>query len=97
MQTISVDDAQKQLSELIGALKEGPVLLLREGKPCAALVGLAEHFDPEAFALGRNTRSRELIDEACRRTKESGGIPFSDILRDVEQPPARKPRSRRRS
>ena len=80
MKTISVDEAQKQLTDLIGALKEGPVLLLRRGQPCAALVGLDERFDLEAFSLGRNRRLRRLIDDACRRTKETGGI---DGLVDV--------------
>lgn len=48
MKTISVDETQKQLIDLIGALKEGPVLLLHRGQPCAALVGLDERFDREA-------------------------------------------------
>jgi antitoxin (DNA-binding transcriptional repressor) of toxin-antitoxin stability system len=96
MKTISVLEANKQLTELIGALDEGPVLLLRNGEPCAALVGLDERFDREAFALGRNKRLRQLIDDACRRTSETGGIPFSEILREVRRQPARKTRARRR-
>jgi antitoxin (DNA-binding transcriptional repressor) of toxin-antitoxin stability system len=95
MKTMTVDEAQKQLTDLIGALKEGPVLLLRGGQPCAALVGLDERFDREAFSLGRNRRLRQLIDEACRRTKETGGIRFTDILSEIEEQPVRKTRTRR--
>ena len=95
MKTISVDEAQKRLIDLIGALGEGPVLLLRAGQPCAALVGLGERFDREAFSLGRNRRVRQLIDDACRKTKETGGISFSDILSEIEGQPARKTRTRR--
>jgi len=91
MKTMSVTDAQTQLVELVDALKEGPVLLLRKGQPCAALVGLDERFDRESFSLGRDKSLRRLIDEACRKTKEGGGIPFSEILREVdEQHPGRK-------
>src|SRR5438093_7319224 len=85
MKTISVADAQTQLAKLVDALKEGPVLLLHKGQPCAALVGLDERFDREAFTLGRNKRLRRLVDEACRRTRERGGIPFSEILAEVEK------------
>jgi antitoxin (DNA-binding transcriptional repressor) of toxin-antitoxin stability system len=85
MKTISVTAAQTQLAELIEALKEGPVLLLRKGQPCAALVGLGERFDREAFSLGRNKRLRRLMDGACRRTGETGGIAFSDIVAEVER------------
>ena len=97
MKTISVAEAQKQLTELIGALTEGPVLLLRDGRPCAALVGLDERFDREAFSLGRNNRLRQMIDDACRRTKETGGISFSEILREMPPQPARKTRTRRQA
>jgi antitoxin (DNA-binding transcriptional repressor) of toxin-antitoxin stability system len=98
---MSVTDAQKQLVDLIGALKEGPVLLLSEGQPCAALVGLNECFDREAFSLGRNKRLRRLMDDACSKTKETGGIPFAAILDEVQdqQPPkkTRLPRPRQRN
>src|SRR6516165_4015466 len=83
MKTMSLTDAQAQLVALVDVLNEGPVLLLHKGQPCAALVGLDEHFDREAFSLGRDPALRRLIDEACRKTKEGGGIPFSEILRAV--------------
>jgi antitoxin (DNA-binding transcriptional repressor) of toxin-antitoxin stability system len=96
MKTMSLTDAQTQLPHLVEVLKDGPVLLLRNGQPCAALVGLDEHFDREAFSLGRDRSLRRLIDEACRKTKDGGGIPFSEILKEVEeQAPSRTKRSGR--
>jgi prevent-host-death family protein len=84
MKTISLTDARDQLAQLVEVLEDGPVLLMRNGKPCAALVGLDERFDREAFSLGRDKSLRRLIDEACRKVGEGGGIPFSDILREVD-------------
>jgi antitoxin (DNA-binding transcriptional repressor) of toxin-antitoxin stability system len=96
MKTMSLTDAQTQLAQLVDALEEGPVLLMRKGQPCAALVGLGEHFDREAFSLGRNKSLRGLVDEACRKPKEGGGIPFSEILKEVDQQhPAQKKRPAR--
>jgi antitoxin (DNA-binding transcriptional repressor) of toxin-antitoxin stability system len=95
MKTVSLAQAQKQLTDLIGTLNEGPVLLLRDGQPCAALVALDDRFDRESFSLGRNKRIRQMIDDACRRTKEGEGISFAEILREIPPSPARKPRRRR--
>jgi antitoxin (DNA-binding transcriptional repressor) of toxin-antitoxin stability system len=96
MKTMSVLEAQKQLMDLIGAHDDGPVLLLREGEPCAALVALDERFDREAFSLGRDKRIRHMIDDACRRTKETGGISLADIVREIAPQPVRMSRKRRR-
>jgi antitoxin (DNA-binding transcriptional repressor) of toxin-antitoxin stability system len=97
MKTMSLTEAQAQLAQLVDLLKDGPVLLLREGQPCAALVGLDEHLDREAFSLGRDQSLRRLVDEACRKTREEGGIPFSEILKEVDQRhPATEKRPARR-
>ena len=95
MKTMTVANAQTKLNELVSALSEGPVLLLRKGQPCAALVGLSEPFDREAFTLGRNKRLRQLMDEACQRAKKGEGIPFAEILADLDKPQTRA-RSRSR-
>jgi antitoxin (DNA-binding transcriptional repressor) of toxin-antitoxin stability system len=95
MKTISVLEAEKQLANLVGGLEDGPVLLLRNGQPCAALIGLGEHFDREAFALGRNKRLRQLIDDACRRARKTGGVSFSEILREIRGRARGKPRQSR--
>lgn len=84
MKTMSVATARLRLAELVDALAEGPVLLLRHGRPCAALVGLNDRFNREAFSIGSNKRLRKLVDDACRRTRETGGIPFSQILAEIE-------------
>ena len=95
MKTISVTEAETQLAGLVDSLREGPVLLLRKGRPCAALVGLGERFDQEAFSLGRNKRLRQRMDAACRRTHETGGVPFSEILAEVRKQPRTKARPSR--
>jgi hypothetical protein len=59
------------------------------------LMGLAEPFDREAFLLGRNRRLRQLIDEACKPTGKTGGIPFAQILTEIESRPPQKRRPSR--
>jgi len=84
MKTVSLTDAKNQLPRLVNGLVEGPIVLTRNGKPCAALVGLDEKLDREALALGRNKRLRELINDACREAQEKGAIPFAKVLAKVQ-------------
>jgi antitoxin (DNA-binding transcriptional repressor) of toxin-antitoxin stability system len=93
MRSVSLSDAETPLGELVDVLQEGPVLLLREGRPCAALVGLDERFDHEAFSLGRNRRLRRLVDAACGRTRNGRGIPFSQMVEEIERCPAPRKKS----
>ncbi len=84
MKTVSLTDAKNQLPRLVNGLVEGPIVLTRKGKPCAALVGLGDTLDREAFALGRSKRLRELINDACREAQEKGAIPFAKVLAKVQ-------------
>ena len=93
MKTISVVEAQKQLTDLIEDLKGGAGCPFYKGRPCAALVGLDEHFDRESFSLGGTG-----LYVGCS-TKRAGkpwrrGIPFSEILREVDRqhPSGKRPR-----
>jgi antitoxin (DNA-binding transcriptional repressor) of toxin-antitoxin stability system len=94
MKSVSVVEAQKKLAGLMVDLKQGPVVLLQRGRPCAALVGLDKRFDRESFSLGRDRSLRRLMDEVSRKTKKDGGIPFSEIVKEVSsQAPSRKRRT----
>jgi hypothetical protein len=46
---------------------------------------MAAHFDCESFSSGWDKALRRLLDLACRRTKEEGGMPFSEILLEVDR------------
>ena len=91
MKTISLTDAKTRLPQLVDSLAEGPVLLTRQGQPCAALIALDKSFDQEVYSLSRNQQLRRMIDDACRQARRTGGIPFSQVSAEVE---ARERRAR---
>ena len=69
-----------RLSEMIKTLSRGPVIITKNGKPCAALVELGESADLEAFLIAHNSRLMSLID---RGMSERGGIALDDVERKV--------------
>ena len=85
MKTVSLENARHQLPQLVKQLPDGPVLLTHRGQPCAAIVALDERFDEETYSLSRNKRLRQLIREACSDVKSHGGIPFAQVVAEVEQ------------
>ncbi len=90
MKIESVRVVRNRLSEMIKTLPAGPVIITKNGRPCAALVSLGEHTDLEAFLIAHNPRLTALIE---RGMSEPGGIPLAQVERQVSRK-ARRSRSR---
>jgi prevent-host-death family protein len=82
---------RERLSEMIRSLPGGPVIITKNGRPCAALVALEEQTDLEAFLVAHNPRLTALIE---RGMAEPGGVPFEAVEREVARR-ARRQRTRR--
>jgi len=59
--------------------KTGSVVITKNGRPCAALVPVAEDTDLEALALSLNKRSWNLIDNAIARGRQEGFVDLEDL------------------
>jgi prevent-host-death family protein len=75
-----VRTVRDHLSEMIKTLPAGPVIITKNGRPCAALISLGEHTDLEAFLIAHNPRLTALIEAGMA---ESGGIPLAQVEREV--------------
>ncbi len=81
--------------EMLRGLKEGPVIITRNGRPCAALVQLNKRTDLEAFLVAHNPRLTALME---RVLAEGGGAPLEEVEREVSRREAaqrRRPRRKR--
>ena len=95
MKVAPLYEVKNNLSEYIKETAVGPIVITKNGKPCAALVHLEEDQDMESFLLSHNPRFLHLLDEAHRKTLEKGGTPLSDLvhaLKDRSQPPRKRKR-----
>ena len=67
MRTESLREVKNNFSRVIDTLPEsGPVLITRNGKGAALLIGLDEKTDPEALLLSANRGFWERFDRATR-------------------------------
>lgn len=81
--------------EMLRGLKEGPVIITRNGRPCAALVQLNTRTDLEAFLAAHNPRLTALME---RVLAEGGGAPLEEVEREVSRREAaqrRRPKRKR--
>jgi prevent-host-death family protein len=86
-------EVKNKLSELVKETESGPIVITRNGKPCAALVHLAEDEDMESFMLSHNPRFLKLVDRAAERMRREGGTPLNELAKAVQRqrrPPRKK-------
>ena len=79
-------EVKNKLSELVKETESGPIVITKNGKPCAALVHLAEDEDMESFMLSHSPRFLELLDQAAEKTKETGGVSLSALRKELSKP-----------
>ena len=82
MKIESVRVVRERLSEMIKALPKGPVIITKNGRPCAALVSIEEDGDLEAFLIAHHPGLVALID---RGAAQRGGVSLEAVERDVSR------------
>jgi len=80
MKIESVRVVRERLSEMIKTLPKGPVIITKNGRPCAALVSIDKDGDLEAFLIAHHPRLVALID---RGVAQRGGISLEAVEREV--------------
>lgn len=96
MKIAPIYEVKNKLSEFVLETASGPVVITKNGKPCAALVHLDEDKDMESFLLSHNPKFLKLLDEAAEKVRKSGGTPLSALVKEL-QPSRPSPRKRKKS
>lgn len=76
-------EVKNRLSELVKETESGPIVITKNGKPCAALVHLAPDQDMETFLLSHSPRFLDRLDKAAEKTRRQGGTPLSELAKDL--------------
>ena len=90
MKIASVADVKARLSEYLQASAAGPVVVTRNGKAVAVLLGVRDDDEVERLILANSRKLRAILDAADRRIDEGAGISHEEFWRRV----AAAPRSR---
>lgn len=85
MRTASVADLKSHLSRLLKETEKEPVVVTRDGKPVAVLLGVTDQDELERIVLAHSPRFQILLAAARNRVREGKGISHEDFWADVEE------------
>jgi prevent-host-death family protein len=84
MKIASVADMKARLSAYLKASEEGPVVVTRNGKPVAVLLGIEDEEELERLVLAYSKRFRSVLEAARQQIREGNGIPHEQFWQEVE-------------
>ena len=88
-------EVKNKLSEYVQETRSGPIVITKNGKPCAALVHLGEDQDMESFLLSHNPRFLSLLDNAADKARKEGTRPLSALTKEPKAGRSRVAKRRR--
>jgi prevent-host-death family protein len=80
----SVAEVKARLSSYLKASAEGPVVVTRNGKAVAVLLGVDNDEELERLLLAHSRKLRAILDAADRRIEEGAGIPHEQFWQQIE-------------
>lgn len=74
MKIAPVADVKSHFSAYLDECQDGPVVVTRNGRPVAVMVGAADGEDLDLLILAHTPRFRALLDLAEARIRATGGV-----------------------
>jgi prevent-host-death family protein len=84
MKIASVAEVKARLSSYLKESAAGPVVVTRNGKAVAVLLGVRDDEELERLVLAHSRKLRDILDAAERRIEDGKGIPHDEFWRRVE-------------
>ena len=84
MNIVPLADVKARFSAYIKKTQDGPIIVTKNGRPVAVLLGITDQNDLERILLANSTRFQSMLDAAERRIQETGGISHTDLWGQVE-------------
>lgn len=85
MKIAPVADVKARFSAFVEECQSGPVIVTKNGRPVAVLVGALDADDLDSLVLAYSPRFRALLDAADQRVRADGGIPHDEFWAQVDE------------
>lgn len=82
MKVLPLEETTLTVPELAEMVKEGPVILTRDGQPWMTVKDVSGS-DWESISLASNPQFMALIEQSRRSYRERGGIRLDDLRREL--------------
>jgi prevent-host-death family protein len=83
MKIASVADVKAHFSAYLKASAEGAVVVTRNGKACAVLVGVKDEEDLERLVMAHSSHLQAILNAARQRMRAGQGIPHDVFWKQV--------------
>ena len=84
MRIASVADVKAKLSGYIKASKAGPVVVTKNGKPVAVLLGMQDEDEIERMILAYSPRFQKILQTAEQQIRAGKGLSHEEFWQEVE-------------
>jgi prevent-host-death family protein len=82
-----------QFDDYLKASREQPVIVTRNGKPVAVLMGVQDQAEVEQLVLRQMRPLRSILQEADAQIRQGAGIPNDQFWRELNQSRTAKQRA----
>lgn len=97
MKIASVAEMKSQFSAFLKASEDVPVVVTRNGRPVAVLLGIQDEDEIERFLMGYSPQLRAILEESRRQIREGEWLSEEEFWAQVEKtPPAKKVSKRKK-
>lgn len=84
MKIAPIAEIKAQFSAFVKASAESPVIVTKNGKAVAILLGISDEDEIERLAIAYSRKLRLVLDAAERRIQEHGGIPHDTLWQQID-------------
>jgi prevent-host-death family protein len=84
MKIASIADVKARFSAYLKESASGPVIVTRNGRPVAVLLGMQDEDEIERLLMAYSPRLQAILEAAHRRIKAGQGIPHEEFWREME-------------
>ena len=77
-------DVKARFSAYVKQLQTSPVIVTKNGKPVAVMIGISDEDDLERIMLAISPKFQALLVKAEKRIQETGGMSHEDVWAQIE-------------
>ena len=84
MKISPVAEIKAQFSSYVKEAADGLVVVTKNGKPVAVILGVTDEDDIERLLLGYSPKVQAMLNKARERIRTTGGIPHDEFWRQLD-------------
>jgi len=84
MKIAPIAQIKADLSAYLKESEKGPIVVTKNGKPVAVLLGITDEEEIERLALAYSPKFQSILARGHQQIEETGGISYEDFWTEVE-------------